>query len=184
VTQDEELLWIRRAQQGERAAFAPLVEQYWPRVCRWLHAHLYNGEVAEDLTQEVFLKAWTALPSFEARSTLRPWLFTIARNCLLDHQRSPRSLALARLPENLSTKGPGPMSNLLHEEGRGMLAAACVRLPEHLRTAFLLWTHEQMPYDEIAEVLDITEPTARWRVCKARHLLLEAVGSYFDQKVS
>jgi RNA polymerase sigma-70 factor, ECF subfamily len=183
VTADEELLWIGQAQRGDRSAFALLVEQYWPRICRWLHGHVHHLETAEDITQNVFLKAWMALPGVNVEATLRPWLYTIARHCLIDHRRGDRHRA-AKLPESLEDSAIGPVALVLQEEGSARLQAACENLPEHLRSAFLLWTHEQMPYEEIAHVLDITEPTARWRVCKARHLLLDALSPYLDQKVS
>src|SRR5262249_22901219 len=119
----------------------------------------------------------------QGRSTLRPWLFTIARNCLIDHRRSKKHVT-GSLPDDVEAGDLGPMASLIHAEGSARLQFACDSLPEHLRSAFLLWTHEQMPYDETAEVLDVSEPTARWRVCKARHQLLDAMSPYLDQKVS
>ena len=183
MTADDELLWIHQAQRGNRGAFASLVDYYWPRICRWLHGHVHQAQTAEDLTQNVFLRAWAGLASFEVRTTLRPWLYTIARHCLIDHRRAQKRPAQS-LPDDLEASERGPMASLLLQEGTTKLQLACDSLPEHLRSAFLLWTHEQMPYDEIAQVLDITEPTARWRVCKARHLLLDAMSPYLDQKVS
>ncbi len=81
---------IRRAREGDREAFADLAGCYWGRLHRWLAALTHNAHTAEDLTQDVFLKAWVKLRSFRARTHFRAWLFRIAGNCYLDSRRGPR----------------------------------------------------------------------------------------------
>src|SRR5262249_50611224 len=65
--------WIRKAYAGDRQAFAALVERYWPPIYHWLFKMTHNSHAAEDLTQDVFLKAWSAMSSFEGTGGFRPW---------------------------------------------------------------------------------------------------------------
>lgn len=174
--------WVLQAQQGDRHAFAALVERYWPRIYRWLHGLTRNAHAAEDLTQEVFLKAWSALPGLEKVGTFRPWLFCIARNCLTNTKRGPRGAKVAALPDSLLAEQPGPSEQAVAREGQVLLEEACGRLPVLFRGAFLLWTQEDMGYPDIAAALEITEETARWRICKARQFLLKELEVYLDRK--
>lgn len=181
VQHPEEQLWVRQAQAGDRQAFAALVDRYWVRIHHWLYGLTRNPHLAEDLTQEVFLKAWSGLPGLQEVATFRPWLFCIARNCLTNTRRGPRGSPVHQLPETMSSGNPGPAEEAMVREGQALLAAACERLPVLFRAAFLLWTQEDMGYPEIAQSLGLTEETARWRVCKARQFLLKELESYLDQ---
>jgi RNA polymerase sigma-70 factor (ECF subfamily) len=176
----QEEQWVRRSQAGDREAFAALVERYWGRVQRWLSGMTHHPQAAEDLTQEVFLKAWLGLPAFHAGNCFRSWVFRIARNCLIDSLRG-RSENVLQLPETVPAPGPEPLLQLQQRENTEMLRQACARLPDLYRAAFLLWTVEDFSYAQIAEVLEITEETARWRVYKARQFLLQALRSQLDQ---
>jgi len=86
----ERIAAVQRAQKGDRQAFGKLVDHYWGRVYRWLSGMVQPAQTAEDLAQEVFLKCWRALPGFQTGADLKPWLFRIARNCLIDHLRASR----------------------------------------------------------------------------------------------
>jgi RNA polymerase sigma-70 factor (ECF subfamily) len=183
VDDREERNWANRARSGDRDAFALLAERYWDRVYRWLHGLLLRRHLAEDLTQEVFLRAWSALPRLRQDVCFRAWLFRIARNCLTDNRRDPRSAPQAPLPESSADRQPGPEQIVLAKESETLLRDACAELPLPLRAALLLWTQEQLPYADIAQILDITEETARWRVCRARQLLLRRLGTHLSAEV-
>jgi RNA polymerase sigma-70 factor (ECF subfamily) len=180
---EEEPQLVLLAQAGDRQAFAALVEHYWRRVFRWLYGLTHNTHLAEDLTQEAFLKAWRALGSFQSGASFRAWLFHIARNCLIDGQRGPRSVATRALDQTVPAREPGPVEVALDREGQILLQEACARLPEHFRAAFFLWAHEDLSFAEIAQAVGTTEATARWRVFKARLFLLNELGSYLDKKL-
>ncbi|MCI0683858.1 MAG: sigma-70 family RNA polymerase sigma factor [Gemmataceae bacterium] len=181
VEPQDETNWIRQAQAGDRAAFARLVERYWSRIFRWLYGLAGCGHRAEDLTQEVFCKAWEALGTYEA-DHFRGWLFRIARNALIDHRRRQRPAASGALLDEFAAAAPGPLDQLVAQENEVLLRQACRRLPEPFREAFLLWAQEEMHYADMAQVLDITEETARWRVFKARRWLVRCLGSQLDSK--
>jgi RNA polymerase sigma-70 factor (ECF subfamily) len=181
VDHPEEQLWLRQAQAGDRQAFAALVRCYWDRLYRWLHSLTRCSHLAEDLTQDVFLRAWVALPTLREGARFRPWLFRIARNCFLDSHKGRGPVVVQTLPDSVTAREPGPLTAVLAQECQTLLQDACERLPIHLQAPLLLWTHEELSYAEIAEVLAVTEETARWRVCKARKLLLKLVGAYLDK---
>jgi RNA polymerase sigma-70 factor (ECF subfamily) len=182
VQPPDDLPLIERAQQGDREAFAGLVDRYWVPIFRWLHSLCERSHTAEDLTQDVFLKAWSALGTFQPGTSFRAWLFRIARNALIDSQRGPRGKPPAPMPETLASSEPGPVQTLLGQECQTLVQQAVARLPGPLRTAFLLRTREDLSHTEIAEALGITEETARWRLFKARQLLLKELGPYLDEK--
>ena len=175
--------WVRQAQAGDRQAFAALVAEHWPRVFRWLHGLCHDTHAAEDLTQEVFLKAWSALGTFQGDSGFRAWLFRIAHNAWIDSRRGPRGETRQALPESLSHPGPGPVTAVLTREGQTLVQEACARLPDLFRAPFLLRTQENLPFRAIAQVLGITEVTVRWRVFKARNLLVRELKHYLDEKL-
>jgi RNA polymerase sigma-70 factor, ECF subfamily len=170
--QNAETGWVRDARAGDRVAFSCLVEAYWDRIRSWLFTLVHQAQVAEDLTQEVFLKVWLALPTLEEDGSFRAWLFRIAHNLALDEKKRPRHLHEEDGGDSLVSQDPGPLTVLLDREMAEALREACQRLPETYREAYLLWSSERMSFNDLAQVLDITEVNARWRVCMARRFLV------------
>lgn len=176
---DESTL-IGQAQRGDREAFAELVTRYWSRIFHWLHGVTRCAHSAEDLTQDVFVRAWQALPRYES-GNFRAWLFRIARNRLMDFHRE-KDAAKGPLPENAAAKDADPLTQAISAEHRTAVDQACAMLPETVRSTFLLWVREEMSYEEIAEILDISLVAARWRVYKARRLLMRILMSQQEHK--
>jgi RNA polymerase sigma-70 factor (ECF subfamily) len=175
---------VRRTLAGDRAAFASLVERCWLRIYRWLAALSHQVQLAEDLTQETFLKAWRALPTYRPGGRFLTWLFAIARHTWIDHCRSTRAVPAESLTEDLPARDGSPEEAALDQEGRALLREACAGLPTLYREAYLLWSLEDLGFEEIAAVLRINKATARWRVFKARSLLLARLGPYLDREPS
>jgi RNA polymerase sigma-70 factor (ECF subfamily) len=180
VQESQELTWIRLAQSGDRAAFAALVDSYWVRIQRWLSGMTHNAHTAEELTQDVFLKAWAKLHTFQAGTYFRAWLFRLASNCFLDSRRGPRGQACCALPAGAPGKDADPIATLCMQETQQLVEGALARLPAQFRGPFLLRMQEELSFQEIAQVLGLTEETARWRVFKARKLLLKQLGPVLD----
>ncbi len=145
----------------------------------WLAGLTGRLHTAEDLTQETFLKAWTGLPRLATEETFRVWLFRIARNEFLTLARSPRSARTEPLRET-ATAQPGPSEQAEEREAAVALRGAIDALSMTYREAYLLWTHEEMPYPEIARVLGVSEEAARWRVCEARRRLAASVRRFLE----
>jgi RNA polymerase sigma-70 factor (ECF subfamily) len=164
---------VGRAQEGDRQAFAALVERYWDGLYRWLYRLTHDQHAAEDLTQETFLKAYRSLGTFRAGSHFRAWMFRIAHNSFLNQRRALRQAQ--PMPEQLAASDAGPDEQAATRETLHLLARAVERLPGDYRAAFLLRVEQGMSFREIAKVLNLTEETARWRVFKARQRLLGAL---------
>jgi RNA polymerase sigma factor (sigma-70 family) len=176
----EEIDWVCKAQAADREAFSLLVDRYWERLARWFYGITARRDMAEDLTQETFLRAWVALPRLQTVAAFRVWLFRIAHHCFLSQLRRSGREACTDLEITLPISEPAPLAALIDAEGQQMLVDALGRLAVTFRVAYLLWTQEEMPYSKMAEVLVITETTARWRVYKARQFLAKELQGYLD----
>lgn len=167
---------ITRAQRGEVAAFAGLVARHQDRIYRFLVRMTRSREDARDLTQETFLSAYQALPRWRPDARLSTWLFRIARNLALDQlrraQRVP-SVALDEvLPEHLPADHRTPEAALQARQRIAALEGALARLSVEHREIVLLRDIEDMPYEDIAQVLGITLGTVKSRIARARTALL------------
>lgn len=165
---------ILDAQAGDREAFAVLVERYWDRLYRWLCHLTRDGHNAEDLAQESFLKAFAALDRFEAGSNFRAWLFRIAHNSFVNMRRAGRHNRQP-LPQDWWSDDAGPDELAMTREAMQTLVDAVSKLPVDFRSALLLRAEADLSFKEIADVLGITEQTARWRVFKARQKLMRVL---------
>jgi RNA polymerase sigma-70 factor (ECF subfamily) len=183
VAPPNEHVLIHQAQNGERQAFAMLVEHYWDRLYRWLCHLAHDRHTAEDLAQDTFLKAFAGLTGFRAGSNFQAWLFRIAHNAFANQVRAARH-ARQPFPEDLPARGEGPLEQAMNRETLQLLARTVGRLPSEFRSAFLLRVDENMSFRAIAEVLQITEETARWRVFKARQKLMDVLAPELEQEKS
>jgi|SRR6516162_5973662 RNA polymerase sigma-70 factor (ECF subfamily) len=178
-SQVDEPALIRKAQRGDRPAFGRLVDSYWDLLFRWLYHLSHDRHKAEDLTQETLLKAFAKLRSFQAGGNFQAWLFRIAYNSFLNLRRSEGRIRQV-YPEQLASPNPGPIEEAMSHEGLRHLARAMGRLPHEFRAAFLLRIEQGLSFRQIAEVMHITEETARWRVFKARRKLMEVMAPQLE----
>ena len=176
---DESFL-IARAQRGDPSAFEEIVRLYQRRVygvaLRIVRAH----DVADDVTQEAFLRAWRSLDRFELGRPFGPWVCRIAANLAVNHVRSPRAREEG-LPEGHAetrTNAPGPLGALLDAEGATVLERAMGQLPQEQRAVLVLRVVEELSYAEIAETLGISPGTVMSRLFRARERLAQAISPY------
>jgi RNA polymerase sigma-70 factor (ECF subfamily) len=181
VVLNDEHVVIHRAQKGERSAFAQLVEHYWDRLYRWLYHLTHDRHTAEDLTQDTFVKALANLQTFRTGGHFQAWVFRIAHNNFVNLRRSARRVR-EPFPDHLPSLEEGPADQAMNRETLQLLARAVGRLPSEFRSAFLLRVEEKLSFRQIAEVLQISEETARWRVFKARQKLMEVLAPQLDQE--
>ncbi|MFQ1003135.1 sigma-70 family RNA polymerase sigma factor [Modestobacter sp. SSW1-42] len=163
-----------RAAQGDPAAQAALIRETQADVWR-LCVHLADRQVAEDLTQETYLRALPALARFEGRSSLRTWLLSIARRVCADHLRSRKRRGLVLVSDD--TDLAALERDVPVDEVGGTVAAqdALDRLDPERREAFVLTQLIGLPYAEAAEVVGCPIGTIRSRVARARADLVEAL---------
>ena len=163
-----DLAILRKAQRGDERAFAIIVRSYETPVFNYVLRLVGDRALAEDLTQEVFLRVYQGLPSFSLRSRFTTWMFQVTKNRVLDElravERRPRTvLAIEDAPslEVLDT----PLENL---EEMDAVWRAINGLSVDLRMALLLRDVVGLSYTEIADSLEITLATVKWRIYKAR----------------
>jgi RNA polymerase sigma-70 factor (ECF subfamily) len=176
---------IERCRNGDVAAFEPLVEKYRDRAWRLAFNVLRDREDASDVTQEAFVRAWQALPSFRGQSAFYTWLFRIVVNVASDRarQRAARGRAFGteRVPEEdwertMVDESAAPDDEARRAEERERITQALAALPEHHRTIIMLSDLEGLSYREIAEVLDIPMGTVMSRLHNARKRLRAILG--------
>ncbi|MFL5959980.1 MAG: RNA polymerase sigma factor [Gaiellaceae bacterium] len=165
---------VRRAQRGDERAFSILVRTYETRVFAFVLRLVGDRSLAEDLTQEIFLRVFQGLPRFSFRSTFTTWLFQVSKNRVMDELRAcdrrPRLVGIDEIT-------PLGVADPSLEQGETMAAMwqAIERLPDDWRMALLLRDVAGLSYFEIAGVLEITVSTVKWRIFKAREGVVVAL---------
>ena len=159
---------LRKAQRGDERAFTIIVRAYQVPVFNYVLRLVGDRSLAEDLTQEVFLRVYQGLPKFSLRSRFTTWMFQVTKNRVLDELRSmerrPRSfVALDDLPPLEVVDAPFERTEAIDAVWR-----AVESLNVDLKMALLLRDVVGMSYNEIADSLEITLATVKWRIWKAR----------------
>jgi RNA polymerase sigma-70 factor (ECF subfamily) len=168
---NEESEWLAAAQRGDRPAFARIVDRYWDRLYRWLYQLTRDRHRAEDLTQETFLKALAGLGSFRPGTNFRAWLFRIGHNNFVNLKRGERRHG-PPIADEIPTFAVTAPDEAADREVLRLVTNAIGELPTEYRSALLLRAEDGLSFREIAEILQTTEETARWRVFKARQKLM------------
>ena len=159
---------LRKAQRGDERAFSLIVRAYEQPVYNYVVRLVGNRDLAEDLTQEVFLRVYQGLPGFSLRSLFTTWLFQVTKNRVLDElraiERRPRSvLTLDEIPPLEAVDQPFERTETIDALWR-----AVELLTVDLKMALLLRDIVGLSYTEIADSLEITLATVKWRIYKAR----------------
>ncbi|HVW89873.1 MAG TPA: sigma-70 family RNA polymerase sigma factor [Gaiellaceae bacterium] len=164
-----DLAILRKAQRGDERAFAIIVRSYETPVYNYV-LRLTNGDraLAEDLTQEVFLRVFQGLPRFSLRCKFTTWLFQVTKNRVLDELRARERRPSS--PVNLDDVPPLEALEQPVEQVEQMdaLWRAIEALPVDLKMALLLRDVVGLSYNEIADALEVTLATVKWRIFKAR----------------
>jgi len=159
---------LRKAQRGDERAFTLIVRTYETPVYNYVLRLVGDRVLAEDLTQEVFLRVFQGLPKFSLRSKFTTWLFQVTKNRVLDelraNERRPRlSVALDDIPPLEVVDAP-----LENVEAMEAVWRSVGELTPDLKMALLLRDVVGLSYTEIADSLEITLATVKWRIYKAR----------------
>ena len=181
-----DLAIVKRVQDGDEVAFNLLVRKYQHKVANLISRYVYDSGEIEDITQDVFVKAYRAIGGFRGDSAFYTWLYRIAINTAKNHlvaqsRRPPNTdveaqdAELTDAGQNLRDVGT-PESNLLSRELAQRVAKAVRELPEELRTAITLRELEGLSYEEIATVMECPIGTVRSRIFRAR----EAIDKQLD----
>ena len=173
---------VERAQRGDKRAFELLVEKYQRKLARLLSRFIRDPAEVEDVTQEAFIKAYRALPSFRGESAFYTWLYRIAINTAKNYlvalgRRAPTTTGF----DNEEAEGfedaeqlrdaSTPESELEGKQIAAVVNKAMDALPDDLRTAITLRDIEGLSYDEIASVMNCPIGTVRSRIFRAREAI-------------
>jgi RNA polymerase sigma-70 factor (ECF subfamily) len=159
---------LRKAQRGDERAFSLIVRAYEVPVFNYVMRLVGDRALAEDLTQEVFIRVFQGLPKFSLRSKFTTWLFQVTKNRVLDElrasERRPRALvAIDDAPPLEAVDAPVEQVEMIDA-----LWTAVDGLNTDLKMALLLRDVVGLSYNEIADSLDTTLATVKWRIFKAR----------------
>lgn len=166
----------QKAGQGNRAAFDKLVDLYWPEIYRMVFYRAQNYMDAEDLAQEVFLRAYASLDRLQQPESFRSWLFSIAINLTRDFQRRGRGLGFFRslndsnggsAPEPADQEAESALTGVLKQEFWREVQAFIKELPAKEREVFTLRFLDQLSIKEIAQVLQRAEGSIKCHLFRA-----------------
>jgi RNA polymerase sigma-70 factor (ECF subfamily) len=178
---------IQRCVSGDQAAWEAIVRMYRRKVFNIAYTFVGTHDAAEDLTQDVFLKLFKSLDTFDRRANFQTWLISVSRNLCIDHYRSVRKerqtinrdLDAADLKPVSPTASP--YAQLEQRDRVAMVRKALERLAPTLRTAVVLRDIQELTYQEIAEQLRVPEGTVKSRINRGRAELARQVQQIRDE---
>jgi RNA polymerase sigma-70 factor (ECF subfamily) len=190
---DERL--VARALEGDRSAFEALVRRHQTPLVNHLYRLIGSRDAALDLAQDVFIKVYTSLASFDPRYRFTTWLYRIASNCAIDQLRRKQIPTFSLEPafgdldtpdaeSRLAGSGPDPDQVLRLRELQGRLDTAIQALPPAYRELILLRHRQHCRYDEIARITRLPIGTVKNRIFRAREILRESLADLLAGEAS
>lgn len=187
---------VRRCVSGDAVAWEELVRLHHRRIYNVCYRFTGSAEDAEDLTQEVFIRLYRTLASYEpGKGSFVTWLTTMSRNLLVDHFRRSRQDRVtdsldanlgpdedsATMADQLASPGPGQDSHVQKQETSAMVHAALQKLSPDLREAVILRDLQDLDYRDIAQVLKVPEGTVKSRINRGRTELARLLSRTYQQ---
>ena len=151
---------VAASQRGERQAFDVLVEKYQRDIYRLCYRYVNDHQDANDMAQEVFVKAYRALGRFRGDSSFSTWLYRITVNTCLNFRASRRPPAV-ELPDALPDRAPGALESLERDERSRLVREAVSRLPEKQRATLILKVYHELTHEEVATILGSSVGTVK-----------------------
>ncbi|MEO8352998.1 MAG: sigma-70 family RNA polymerase sigma factor [Chthoniobacteraceae bacterium] len=186
-----DLALMQRVKSGDTEAFQELVEIHQHRVIGTVAKMLGDDRDAEDVSQQVFIRVWKSAGRYEPTAKFTTWLFTIARNLVFNELRRRKRHRLVPLESSTDDDGPvrqtadpkvkSPDTAVLDAEMQDAIQRAIEALPETQRMAVILRRYDETPYEDIAEILEITVPAVKSLLFRARTELRERLRAYLEQ---
>ncbi|MFH0939251.1 MAG: RNA polymerase sigma factor [Planctomycetota bacterium] len=174
--------------EGSHTAFEELLSRHETSVITFCYTFMRNHEGAEDIAQETFLRVFRNAQSYKPIAKFNTWLYKIATNlCINELKKGKLRKCLSldepigpdpegtKLIERIVAEDVSPLSNLERQEAQALIDKAIQHLPDEQRITLVMVEYHQMTYQDIAEVLDVTESAIKMRVKRARETLRETL---------
>ncbi len=183
---ERDLSLMVRIRDGDTKAFEELIEAHQRAVIGTVAKMLGNPSEAEDIAQQVFIRVWKSANRYEPQAKFTTWLFTITRNLVFNEVRRRQRKPTVSIDEReevthmtvADLQGASPEEALLHSELEAAVDKAIQALPEKQRLAVILRRYEEMPYEEISQVLTMSVPAVKSLLFRPRAQLKESLQSY------
>ena len=182
----EDVRLMRLVAQGDTSAFEEVIERHQALVAGTAARMLGSNSDVEDIAQQVFIRVWKSARRYVPRAKFTTWLLKITRNLVFNELRRAKRRAQVPLQsdpgaEEIPLKdetNPAPDASLLEDELQRAIEEAIMQLPESQRMALVLRRYEQLSYEEIAEVLDLSVPAVKSVLFRARTELRSRLSKY------
>src|SRR5438876_8403878 len=184
----EDIRLMRLVADGNTTAFEKLVERHQALVAGTVARMLSSNSDVEDIAQQVFVRVWKSAGRYVPRAKFTTWLLKITRNLVFNEMR--RSKRHAHIPiqtepsaEEIPLKdetNPSPDASLLETELRQAIEQAITELPESQRMALILRRYEELSYEQIGEILDLSVPAVKSVLFRARTELRARLSKYLN----
>ena len=177
---------MRLVSRGDTSAFEELIERHQALVAGTVARMLGSNSDVEDIAQQVFIRVWKSARRYVPRAKFTTWLLKIARNLVFNELRRTKRHAHVLLqtetgaedPPLKDEMNPAPDASLLELELQRTIEEAILQLPETQRLALVLRRYEQLSYEQIAEVLDLSVPAVKSVLFRARSELRSRLSKY------
>ena len=186
---DQDVHWMQRVARGDTEAFQALIEAHQTRVVRTVAKMLGDDIDSEDIAQQVFIRVWKSAARYQPTAKFTTWLFKITRNLVFNELRRRKRHPVTPLQleeeerffQPADTGAMAPDASLLDSELSDAIQIAIDALPETQRMAIVLRRYEEMPYEEIGEVLGLSVPAVKSVLFRARAELRERLRKYLEE---
>ncbi len=180
MVSDDDSTLARKVQRGDREAFEVLLSRYERQIYTFVYRFFQDRALCEDLTQETFLRAYRFIGSFRPKEKLSTWLFSIAKNLCIDELRKHQKGATVDIdavdPEALVADDAArldPLAMAIAEQEGDILRRALGKLPERYRTCIILFYFNEMSYEDISRVMNISLSNTKILLFRGKKLMLD-----------
>lgn len=177
---DEDSILAVKVRKGDRRSFEALLDKYERPLFSFIHNFFREWAICEDLAQETFLRAYRFIGSYRPDEKFSTWLFSIARNLCIDELRRRKKGTTVDIetvePDHLAADGRGgrdpQLAAILGQQGE-VLRTYITRLPEKYRTCIILFYFNELSYDEISSIMNISLNNTKITLFRGKKMLLE-----------
>lgn len=179
---DIDVSLVYACQRGDRMAFREIYQSCREPMYRLAYRFTKDAEIAQDLTQEIFIKVFEKIGSFRCESAFSTWLYRLATNLCLNYQRKAKPVEenIDEMEGELVDLTTGPAENLEQKDLSQRLEESIAALPDNLRVVFILVAVEDTSYAEAANILGLKVEAVRMRMSRARKKLKEHLQAYLE----